>query len=72
MVNLPRWGQLVVREEWKSKVFDVELMRFQNIQEEMMQVLQIGLACVAQVPENRPTIHQVVRMMEQAASPAAV
>ncbi|KAJ0549698.1 putative protein kinase RLK-Pelle-LRR-III family [Helianthus annuus] len=72
MVNLPRWVQSVVREEWTSEVFDVELMRFHNIQEEMMQVLQIGLACVARVPENRPTIHQVVRMMEQAASPAAV
>ncbi|KAL8232984.1 hypothetical protein R6Q57_002762 [Mikania cordata] len=65
MVDLPGWVQSVVRDEWTSEVFDVELIRFHNIEEEMMQMLQIGLACVAWVPENRPGIHEVVGLMER-------
>lgn len=63
-IDLPRWVQSVVREEWTAEVFDVELMRYPNIEEEMVQFLQIAMTCVSTVPDQRPSMPEVVRMME--------
>lgn len=64
-VDLPRWVQSIVKEEWTSEVFDMELLRYQNIEEEMVQLLQLGIDCAAQYPDNRPSMLEVTRRIEE-------
>ncbi|KAE8678341.1 putative inactive receptor kinase [Hibiscus syriacus] len=64
-IDLPRWVQSVVREEWTSEVFDLELLRHQNVEEEMVQLLQLAVDCAAQYPDKRPTISQVRNRIEE-------
>ncbi|CAH1438462.1 unnamed protein product [Lactuca virosa] len=40
-VDLPRWVQSVVQEEWMVEVFDLELMMNKDIEEEMVRLLQV-------------------------------
>ncbi|GLT35842.1 hypothetical protein SLA2020_102600 [Shorea laevis] len=65
VVHLVRWVNSVVREEWTAEVFDVELLKFPNIEEEMVEMLQIGMRCVAKMPDQRPKMQDVVRMLEE-------
>ncbi|MCL7050914.1 hypothetical protein MKW94_006092 [Papaver nudicaule] len=64
-VDLPRWVQSVVREEWTAEVFDLELLRYQNVEEEMVQLLQLAIDCAAQYPDKRPTMSEVRKRIEE-------
>ncbi|KAL2324112.1 hypothetical protein Fmac_023170 [Flemingia macrophylla] len=65
VVDLPRWVQSVVREEWTAEVFDLELMRYKDIEEEMVGLLQIAMSCTAAAPDQRPRMCHVVKMIEE-------
>ncbi|KAF3448661.1 hypothetical protein FNV43_RR09374 [Rhamnella rubrinervis] len=64
IVHLVRWVHSVVREEWTAEVFDLELMRYPNIEEEMVEMLQIAMTCVVRMPDQRPKMVDVVKMIE--------
>ncbi|CAA0836815.1 Probable inactive receptor kinase [Striga hermonthica] len=64
-VDLPRWVQSVVREEWTAEVFDLELLRYQSVEEDMVQLLQLAVDCTAQYPDRRPNMAEVVARIEE-------
>ncbi|XP_065862311.1 probable inactive receptor kinase At1g48480 [Euphorbia lathyris] len=67
-VDLPRWVLSVVKDEWTSEVFDLELLRYQNVEEDMVQLLQVAISCTAQYPDNRPSMQQVSTQIEELCS----
>ncbi|XP_071712970.1 probable inactive receptor kinase At5g16590 [Rutidosis leptorrhynchoides] len=64
-VDLPRWVQSVVREEWTSEVFDLELLRYENAEDDMVQLLQLAIECTAQYPDKRPSMVEVTNQIEE-------
>ncbi|KAA8529019.1 hypothetical protein F0562_033493 [Nyssa sinensis] len=54
VVDLPRWVQSVVQEKYTIDVFDPELLRYQNIEEQMVQLLHLAIHCTSQHPDRRP------------------
>uniref|UniRef100_A0A804UKB6 Protein kinase domain-containing protein n=1 Tax=Zea mays TaxID=4577 RepID=A0A804UKB6_MAIZE len=56
-LDLPRWVQ--------SVVFDQELLRYQNVEEEMVQLLQLAIDCSAQHPDRRPAMSEVATRIDE-------
>lgn len=62
--SMAKWVQSVGREEWTWEVLDFELLRYRDMEEEMMGLLQVALLCLATLPKQRPTMGMVHRMIE--------
>ncbi|KAG2302793.1 hypothetical protein Bca4012_061123 [Brassica carinata] len=64
-MNLVTWIRNVVVEEWTGEVFDMEILSESGgFKEEMVEMMQIGLACVAVKQQERPHIAHVVKMIQ--------
>ncbi|XP_022873936.1 probable inactive receptor kinase At4g23740 [Olea europaea var. sylvestris] len=63
-IKLVRWVASVLREDSTAEVFDIKLLRIQKIEKAMKKVLQIALDCVKRVPEHRPKMSEVVKILE--------
>ncbi|KAL2551304.1 putative inactive receptor kinase [Forsythia ovata] len=64
-VNLPIWVESVVKDEWTAEVFDLELLRYQNVEEDMVRLLQLAVECAAQYPDKRPSMAEVTSKIEE-------
>ncbi|KAL2558679.1 putative inactive receptor kinase [Forsythia ovata] len=64
VVDLVKLVNSVKGKEQTANVFDVELLRNRNVEEQMVKTLEIGMNCVAKTPRKRPKMAQVVKMME--------
>jgi hypothetical protein len=56
-----RLGAVSRPEEWIAEVFDDELLRFPNIEDEIVEMLHIAMVCVKMTPERWPKVADVVR-----------
>lgn len=63
-VDLPKWVRSVVRDEWTAEVFDQELLRYKNIEEELVAMLQVAFACVVPQPDKRPTMLEIAKLID--------
>ncbi|CAH8388710.1 unnamed protein product [Eruca vesicaria subsp. sativa] len=67
-MDLARWVHSVEREEWRSEVFDSELMSLEpvgSVEGEMVEMLQLGIECTEQHPDKRPVMVEVVRRIQE-------
>lgn len=66
-MNLPKWVQSVVAEEWTAEVFDDELVKYggSKVEMEMLEVLHIAMACVKENPKNRANLDDVMRVLQE-------
>ncbi|CAM8933838.1 unnamed protein product [Rhodiola kirilowii] len=63
-LDLAKWVNSVVREEWTAEVFDKELISGGAIEERMVNLLQVALKCTSPSPLGRPSMTQVNSMIE--------
>ncbi|PNY06595.1 putative inactive receptor kinase [Trifolium pratense] len=62
-IDLTDWVQSVVREEWTGEVFDRSLLKEYASEERMVNMLQVAIRCVNRSLEARPSMNQVVLMI---------
>ncbi|OWM67089.1 probably inactive leucine-rich repeat receptor-like protein kinase IMK2 [Punica granatum] len=64
--DLPQWVASLVKEEWTTEVFDLELMRDATaIGDELLNTLKLALHCVDPSPTSRPEVQEVLQQLEE-------
>ncbi|KAL7135444.1 hypothetical protein ABFS83_11G096700 [Erythranthe nasuta] len=63
--DLPLWVRSVVKDAWTSEVLHAELLRYQNAEEDMVRLLQIGVDCTESYPDKRPSMAEVATKIEE-------
>ncbi|TMW82354.1 hypothetical protein EJD97_006147 [Solanum chilense] len=65
-IDLPKWVKCIVQERGTTQVFDPELIRFQNCDEEqMVSLLHLAISCTSQHPERRPPMADTTRRIKE-------
>ncbi|KAK4431650.1 putative inactive receptor kinase [Sesamum alatum] len=64
VIWLVNWVQSFSRDDWIAEVIDLEILRHRD-EEEAILMLQIAMDCVATVPESRPRMADVVKILEE-------
>lgn len=62
--SLAKWVEMRQEEEWTWEVFDFELWRYKDMEQEMKALLQIALLCLAPLPRDRPKMSMMHKMIE--------
>ncbi|KAK4431651.1 putative inactive receptor kinase [Sesamum alatum] len=65
IVSLVDWIQSVSRGDWTTVEIELELLRYRDDEEAILQMLQLAMDCVAIVPESRPRMAEVVKILEE-------
>ncbi|KAL0292342.1 UNVERIFIED_CONTAM: putative inactive receptor kinase [Sesamum calycinum] len=67
VISLIDWAHSTFGYNRTTEVIDTVLLGYQ-MEEAMIEVLQIGMDCIATAPEHRPRMPQVVKMLEEISS----
>ncbi|KAK4377051.1 hypothetical protein RND71_003347 [Anisodus tanguticus] len=67
-IDLPKWVKSIVGERWTIKVFDPELIRFLNSDEQMVPLLHLAISCTSNHPERRPPMVEIARRVKEICS----
>ncbi|CAN8302859.1 unnamed protein product [Cochlearia groenlandica] len=65
-VDLVRWVRSVARDEWRREVYDAVIVTTTTTEEEevVAEMVELGIECTAQHPDNRPEMVGVVKKIE--------
>ncbi|XP_073137778.1 probably inactive receptor-like protein kinase At5g41680 [Henckelia pumila] len=71
-ISLCRLIQSVAREEWIDQTFAEFFKTHENIEESVLELLELAISCVADAPECRPKMAEVVKILHEIAGEPSI
>lgn len=66
-VDIVEWFRMKIRDNKSlEEALDPNVGTIQHVQEEMLLVLRIAILCIAKLPKDRPSMRDVLTMLEEA------